>query len=155
LAVYRPSSVPGGDAVIMDEPAEPLNALYVQQLHVPPRFAYRALAAFRLLPLLSADWGTIHRARRARGIDAGRSPLRAVGLFGSAVYALLIAAIRRGARLALAMDSRGFDSRGPRTAARHQQVRAADWVLVLLVALVVGAANVLAVVLGTWHPLLG
>lgn len=126
----------------------------VQQLHVPARFAYGALAAFRLLPLLSAEWATIHRARRARGIDAGRSPFGALRLFGSAVYALLIAAIRRGTRLAMAMDSRGFDSRSPRSAARHQRVAGADWILVAGTAAVVGAASALAVLLGTWHPLL-
>jgi energy-coupling factor transport system permease protein len=127
----------------------------VQQLHVPARFAYGALAALRLLPLLSAEWATIHRARRARGIDAGGSALSAARLFVSAVYALLIAAIRHGTRLALAMDSRGFDSRGPRTTARIQRVRGADWALAGVVLAVAGGANALAVVLGTWHPLLG
>jgi energy-coupling factor transport system permease protein len=128
-----------------------------QQLRVPARFAYGALAAFRLLPLLSAEWSTIQRARRARGIDAGRSPLAplaAVALFASSVFALLVAAIRRGTRLAAAMDSRGFDSRRPRTAARRQAVRPADWALVLATAAVVGGADALAVLCGSWHPLL-
>lgn len=127
----------------------------VQQLRVPPRFAYGALAALRLLPLLSAEWDTIHRARRARGIDAGRSPVRKARLFASSLYALLVGAIRRGARLAMAMDSRGFDSHRPRTIARHQQVRMADWALLAVVAATVGAANGLAVMVGAWHPLLG
>jgi energy-coupling factor transport system permease protein len=127
----------------------------VQQLHVPARFAYGALAALRLLPILSSEWVTIRRARRARGIDPGRSPARAVQLFASAVYALLIAAIRRGARLALAMDSRGFSSGAPRTAARQQKVRAADWALVAGAVAMTTGANALAVVAGTWHPLLG
>jgi energy-coupling factor transport system permease protein len=127
----------------------------VQQLHVPARFAYGALAALRLLPLLTAEWTTIHRARRARGIDAGRSPVGAIRLFTSAVYALLVAAIRRGTRVAMAMDSRGFDSRSPRTAARQQHVRPSDRVLVASVAALVLAANLLAVAVGVWHPLLG
>jgi energy-coupling factor transport system permease protein len=125
----------------------------VQQLHVPSRVAYGALAGLRLLPLLASDWDVIHRARRARGIDAGRSPVGAIRLFASAVYALLVGAIRRATRLALAMDSRGFDSREPRTSARRQHVGAGDWVLVLAVVAVVAAANVVAVVAGTWHPL--
>lgn len=125
-----------------------------QQLRVPPRFAYGALAALRLLPLLSAEWDTIHRARRARGIDAGRSPLGAACLFASAVYALLIAAIRKATRLAMAMDSRGFDARGPRTVARRQRVGRADWLLLVATGTVVAGANLAAVLLGTWHPLL-
>jgi energy-coupling factor transport system permease protein len=127
----------------------------VQQLRVPARFAYGALAAFRLLPLLSDEWTTIQRARRARGIDTGRSPWGALRLFFSGVYALLIAAIRRGTRLAAAMDSRGFDSHGPRTAARRQHVGTRDWALLAAAAAVVGGANALSVVVGTWHPLLG
>lgn len=127
----------------------------VQQLHVPARFAYGALAGLRLLPLLGLEWHLIRRARRARGIDAGGSPWKAAALFFSAVYALLVAAVRRATRLAMAMDSRGFASRLPRTAARRQKVHAADWALVLATALVVAMANALAVLTGTWHALLG
>lgn len=127
----------------------------VQQLRVPARFAYGSLAALRLLPLLVSEWAIIRRARRARGLDAGRSPIGALRLFASSVFALLVAAIRRGTRLALAMDSRGFDSGGPRTAARRQTVSARDWALLGGTALVVGGANALAVLAGTWHPLLG
>jgi energy-coupling factor transporter transmembrane protein EcfT len=55
----------------------------------------------------------------------------------------------------MAMDSRGFDSRSPRTAARRQHVRPSDRVLVASVAALVLAANLLAVAVGVWHPLLG
>jgi energy-coupling factor transport system permease protein len=127
----------------------------VQQLHVPARFAYGSLAALRLLPLLSDEWVTIHRARRARGIDAGHSPIKLAQLFASAVFALLIGAIRRGTRLALAMDSRGFDSHAPRTIARLQEVHVADQVLMVGAIVLVISANVLAMVVGVWHPLLG
>lgn len=127
----------------------------VQQLKVPPRFAYGSLAALRLLPLLVSEWDMIHRARRARGIDAGWSPLKKLSLFASAVFALLVAAVRRAARLAMAMDSRGFASGRPRTMARRQLVHARDWALVAAVASVVALANVAAVLTGQWHPLLG
>lgn len=144
-----------GVVVFASTDAVDLADSLVQQLRVPPRFAYGALAGLRLLPLLSSEWTTIHRARRARGIDAGHSPLGAVRLFGSAIFGLLIAAIRRATRLAMAMDSRGFDSRQPRTIARQQSVKHADWILVLSALGIVAAANVSAVLVGTWHPLLG
>ena len=127
----------------------------VQQLRVPARLAYGSLAALRLLPLLGQEWVAIRRARRARGMDAGHSPLRAALLFMSAVYALLVSAIRRGTRLAMAMDSKGFDSGAPRTSARRQSVTPRDWLLAGAVTGVVAGANLLAVLLGTWHPLLG
>jgi energy-coupling factor transport system permease protein len=147
-------ALPGVLVFASTDPVDLSDSL-VQQLRVPARFAYGALAAFRLLPLLRQEWLTIRRARRARGIDAGRSPIGAARLFGSAVYSLLVAAIRRGTRLALAMDSRGFDSRSPRTAARRQVVGRVDWALFAAAVVVVGGANGLAVLVGTWHPLLG
>lgn len=126
----------------------------VQQVHVPARAAYGALAALRLLPMLASEWGTITRARRARGIDAGRSPLRVAKLFASGIFALLVSAIRTGTRLAAAMDARGFDSRSPRTCARRQSVSASDWTLVGVTTAVVLGANLAAVAAGAWHPLL-
>lgn len=145
-------ALPGVVAFAATDPVDLADALH-QQLRVPARFAYGSLAALRLVPLLSVEWQTIRRARRARGIDAGRSPFGAVALFASTVFGLLVAAIRRATRLAAAMESRGFDAGGPRTMARHQVVRAADWALVAASVLVVGGANALAVVVGTWHPL--
>lgn len=143
-----------GVVVFASTEAVDLADSLVQQLHVPARFAYGALAGLRLLPLLGLEWDLIRRARRARGIDAGGSPWKAAELFSSAVYALLVAAVRRATRLALAMDSRGFASRQPRSAARRQQVHGADWALVATTAAVVAGANALAVLTGTWHALL-
>lgn len=144
-----------GVLVFLTTDAVDLADSLVQQARCPARFAYGALAALRLLPLISDDWATIQRARRARGIDAGRSPVAKSRLFVSGVYALLVAAIRRAVRLAAAMDSRGFDSRRPRTCARRQSVTRRDWYLLAAAVVVVGGANALAAVAGTWHPLVG
>jgi energy-coupling factor transport system permease protein len=104
----------------------------IQQWRVPSRFAIGALAAFRLLPLLAAEWQMITMARRARGLDAGGNPLAAARLFASTMFALLVGAIRRGTRLATAMDARGFDSGIPRSIARPQRMTVTDWALVTL-----------------------
>ncbi len=146
-------ALPGLVAFAATDPVDLADSLH-QQLHVPGRFAYGSLAAVRLLPLLSVEWQTIRRARRARGIDAGRSPLGAAALLASGLFGLLVAAIRRATRLAAAMESRGFAVAGPRTVARRQVVRPADWALVAGALVMVGGANALAVALGTWHPLL-
>lgn len=131
-------AVPGILVLATTEPLDLADAL-VQRLHVPARFAYGALAALRLLPLLSADWAQIARARRARGVDAGRSPVAALRLFAGQVFAVLVAAIRRGVRLAGAMEARGFDSATPRTVARPQPMRAGDWALVAVAVVAVAA----------------
>ncbi|MDX6244163.1 MAG: energy-coupling factor transport system permease protein, partial [Frankiales bacterium] len=113
---------------------------------------YGTLAALRLMPLLSQEWDHIAMARRARGVDAGRSPVRFARLLGSQVFALLVVAIRRGTRLATAMDARGFDSGLPRSYARLQVVSGADVVLVLGSVLACAAALAVSVRTGTWQP---
>jgi energy-coupling factor transport system permease protein len=142
-------ALPGILVLASTDPMDLADAL-VQRLHVSPRFAYGALAALRLLPLLAADWHQIARARRARGIEAGRSPLGWVRLVASQVLAVLVAAIRRGVRLATAMEARGFDAGLPRTIARPQPMRAGDWALVLAAVAGVGLATAVAVAAGTW-----
>ncbi|MFI5911310.1 energy-coupling factor transporter transmembrane component T family protein [Dactylosporangium sp. NPDC051541] len=95
----------------------------VAHLRVSPRFAIGALAAFRLAPLLADEYRLIRLARRARGTRAG---------IGSSLFGLLVAAIRRGIRLATAMEARGFDRGGARTVARETRF---GWMDALVVAL--------------------
>ena len=141
-------------ATATTQPTDLADSL-VQQLRVSPRFAIGALAALRLLPIMATEWQTIAMARRARGVDAGRNPFVAVGLFGGQMLSLLVRAVRRGGRMALAMEARGFGALPCRSAARIQLMRPADWGL-LLGALVVGLGAVaVSVALGTWRPLLG
>jgi energy-coupling factor transport system permease protein len=145
-------ALPGVLVLASTDPVDLADSL-VQQLRVPAKFAYGTLAAVRLLPLLALEWQVIAMARRARGIDAGRSPLRAAALFASQVFGLLVVAIRRGTRLAAAMDARGFDSGIPRTVARVQRIDGAD-ILLLMAAIVVSLGAVqISVVAGTWRPL--
>jgi len=102
----------------------------IQHVKAPPRFAIGALAAFRLTGALTAEWRLIGMARRARGIDSGRNPLRWLQLFFGTAFGLLVGAIRRGTRLAQAMDARGFDAGVPRSVARPSPFGLADWALV-------------------------
>jgi energy-coupling factor transport system permease protein len=146
--------LPGILVVAATDPVDLADSL-VQQLHLPVKLAYGTLAALRLLPLLGEEWETLSLARRARGVDAGRDPVARLVLFAGLVLALLVAAVRRGIRLATAMDARGFDSGLPRTAARQQVVRPADVGLVLACAAVGVGAVLTSALLGTWRPLVG
>ena len=141
-------------ATATTQPTELADSL-VQQLRVSPRFAIGALAAFRLLPLLSQEWQTLAMARRARGVDAGRSPVAVVRLFAGQMLALLVGAIRRGTRMAQAMEARGFGAMPCRTVARVHVVRAADWAWIAAAVVLVALAIGVSVALGTWRPLLG
>ncbi|MFN2484103.1 MAG: energy-coupling factor transporter transmembrane protein EcfT [Candidatus Limnocylindria bacterium] len=136
------------------EPTELADAL-TQQLHLPARFAIGALAATRLVPLFRMEWEILGLARRARGIDAGRSPVAAVSLFGSRSHTLLTGAIRRGLRLAYAMDARGFGALPCRTSARDRAFGAADWLVLAGAAATGAAATAVSVAAGTWRFVLG
>ncbi len=70
-------------ATATSDPVDIADAL-VQQLRVSPRFAIGVLAALRLLPLLAREWQILGMARRARGVEAGRSPIAAIRLFAGA-----------------------------------------------------------------------
>lgn len=146
-------ALPGVLAVLTIDPVDLADAL-VRHLRVPPRFAYGALAALRLAPLMVAEWDVLGRARRARGLEAGRNPVAAARLFAGKVFALLVGAVRRGTRLAVAMDARGFDAHGPRTTARPTTLDGADALLVAASAAVTTTAVWLSVALGAWSPLL-
>jgi energy-coupling factor transport system permease protein len=122
-----------------------------QQLHLSPRFAIGALAAVRLLPMLADEWLTLSLARRARGVEAGRSPVAAARLFAGKMLSLLVAAIRRGTRLALAMEARGFGARSCRTWARPQHMRASDWALLGGALLAAAGATLVSLALGEWR----
>ena len=145
-------ALPGAVVVASTDPVDLADSL-VQQLRVPAKFAYGTLAALRLLPLLAEEWQVVAMARRARGMEAGRSPVRAARLFFSQVFGILVVAIRRGTRLATAMDARGFDSGLPRTAARRQRTGAAD-ILMAMTAVAISLAAVLSsAAFGVWRPL--
>ncbi len=140
-------------ATATSDPVDVADAL-VQQLRVSARFAVGVLAALRLIPLLAQEWQTLGMARRARGVDAGRSPLAALRLFAGTLMALLVGAIRRGSRMALAMEARGFGARACRSVARPQRMRAEDWGWIAGAVLLAAGAVAISLALGTWRPLL-
>jgi energy-coupling factor transport system permease protein len=147
-------AIPGMLVFTTTDPTDLADAL-IQNAKAPPRFAIGALAAFRMVPLLRTEWQTIAMARRARGVDAGRNPVARLRLFGSTAFALLVGAIRRGTRLATAMDARGFDAGAPRTVARRQQFARADVALVVVATALAATALAVSVAVGAFQPLIG
>jgi len=145
-------ALPGVLLVASTDPVRMADAL-TTHWRVSTRFAYGALAALRLVPLLIIELATIRLARRTRGVDAGRNPFVALRLLAGATFTLLVGAIRRGSRLATAMDARGFDSGIIRTNARGSVLRRRDWLYVAATLAVCGAATAISIAVGTWSPL--
>jgi energy-coupling factor transport system permease protein len=144
-------ALPGVLLVSSTDPVRLADALTVHW-RVSTRFAYGALAALRLAPLLVAELDAIRLARRTRGMEAGRNPVAALRLATGTAFALLVAAVRRASRLATAMDARGFDSGIPRSNARGSRLHPRDAWFVAGTALVCAVAVTLSVVSGAWAP---
>jgi energy-coupling factor transport system permease protein len=144
-------ALPGVLLVAATDPVRLADALTIHW-RVSTRFAFGALAALRLVPLLVAEFESVRLARRTRGVEAGRNPVAQARLLGGVAFSLLVGAVRRGSRLATAMDARGFDSGIRRTNARGSQLHARDAVFVTGAVLVCAVAVTLSVLTGAWNP---
>ncbi|MGB3481844.1 MAG: energy-coupling factor transporter transmembrane component T [Mycobacterium sp.] len=141
LAIALPSVV-----LFLDvQPTELADGLG-QVLRLPARFVIGALAGLRLVGLLRQDWQYLGYARRARGVaDHGR--LRRV--LGQA-FALLVFALRRGSKLATAMEARGFGAFPSRTWARTSTFGWRELALIAAGVGIAGAAVAVSISVGSW-----
>lgn len=114
-------ALPGVIVFLTTDPTDLADSL-IQHGRVSPRFAIGALASFRLVGMMRQEWEQISMARKARGL--GRSLSRTA-------FVLLVGAIRRGVRLAVAMDARGFSLDVKRSVARPQRFTYKDAALIL------------------------
>jgi len=122
-----------------------------QVVKLPSRFVLGALAALRLVGLFLDDWKSLELARRARGVgDTGR-----IRRLAGQAFALLVLSIRRGSKLATAMEARAFGAPVTRTWARESRFGAREWLLVGLGGLIGVAAIVTSVSTGHWNFIAG
>ena len=146
LAIALPSVV----LFITVDPTDLADGLG-QILRLPARFVLGALAGLRMVGLFLDDWRALELARRARGVaDRGR-----IRRFLGMAFALLVLSIRRGAKLATAMEARGFGAPGRRTWARESRFGTSEWILLAVGAAISGTAIAAAVATGAWNFILG
>jgi energy-coupling factor transport system permease protein len=117
-----------------------------QVLRLPARFVVGALAGLRLVGLLRQDWQYLGYARRARGVADHARVRRVLGQS----FALLVFAVRRGSKLATAMEARGFGAYPTRTWARPSPFRWREIALISAGVAIAAAAVSVAIVAGTW-----
>ena len=144
--------LPGVVLLATTDPTDLADALG-QVLRLPHRFVLAALAALRLVGLLTEEWRSLTLARRARGLGDGGVTGRLRTAFGQ-VFALLVLAIRRATVLATAMEARGFGLDAPRTWARPSRFGWRDGAVLAGGLLLAALATAAGVVAGTWHLLL-
>lgn len=104
----------------------------VQQLRVPYRIGYTALAAFRFVPRFGHELDVIRQAHRVRGAHGGRGPFAAIARWFGYIVPLMAGAIRHAERVALAMDARAFGAHPDRTERHLVPFRARDVVFIVL-----------------------
>ena len=102
----------------------------VQNLRVPYRIGYTALAALSFVRRFGHELEVIRAAQRVRGLDHGRGPVAAVRRTLAVAIPLLAGAIRHAERVALAMDARAFGAHPTRTERTLSRWRARDTVFV-------------------------
>lgn len=124
-----------------------LAAALAQIVHLPARFVLGVLAGTRTLGLFVDDWRAMTLARRARGVG-DRGALRR---FFSMAFVLLVFAVRRGTKLAMAMEARGFGADATRTWMRRSTLARRDLVAVLGALALIGIALGVAVAAGTFR----
>lgn len=146
LAIALPSVV----LFVTVDPTDLADGL-AQILRLPARFVLGALAGLRMVGLFLDDWRALELARRARGVaDRGR-----IRRFAGMAFALLVLSIRRGSKLATAMEARGFGAPGRRTWARESHFGAGDIALLAVGAAISAVAVLAAVLTGAWNFILG
>nr|WP_306428958.1 energy-coupling factor transporter transmembrane component T [Corynebacterium sp. 76QC2CO] len=124
-----------------------LGDALAQILKLPSRFVIAAVASTRLISLFQRDWQSLARARRARGIaDQGR-----IKNAFSMAFGLLVLALRRGSKLATAMEARGFGRFSTRTFARSSSFAAVDYALIAGCAAISTTALTTAVLTGSFR----
>lgn len=119
----------------------------VQQLRVPYRVGYTALAAYRFVPRFGYELATIRAAHRVRGNVGGRGPLARLTRGRRYIVPLLAGGIRHAERVALAMDARAFGAHPTRTERHRVPFRARDTVFIVLF---IAASAAIAVFLFPW-----
>ena len=120
-----------------------------QLLRLPARFVLGGLAGLRLVGLFVDDWRALTLARRARGVAESGALRRFLGQS----FSLFVLSIRRGSKLATAMEARGFGASVARTWARPSVFRGRDWATLVVALAVAGTAAAVAIAVGSWNVL--
>lgn len=105
----------------------------VQQFRLNYRLGYAVLVAYRLLPVLQSELLGIQAAQQVRGVKERGGPVGRLRRLRGYALPLLVGAVRRAERIAVAMDSRAFGAYPDRTYLRSLSMGTGDRVFVICV----------------------
>lgn len=120
----------------------------LRSLGIPYAFCFALGTALRLFPTFLGATSTVRQAQAARGHDVGRGgPVERLRSYIPLLIPVFMTAIRDVQTQAMALEARGFDTRGERTFYNRRSFAATDWV--------VTAVGVVLTVGSLWLSLLG
>lgn len=123
-----------------------------QNARLSARVTYAILGGYRMLQEMPREWATIRHAHAVRADlrDGGRPPRGPRHLAG-VIFTLLVVSVRKGERMAQALESRGLGLE-PRTTWRPVRITRADWLLtgtvLVVLALVLATSAILGILVG-------
>lgn len=109
----------------------------VQNMKIPYRIAYGTLVAYRMIPLLSDEFSQIQASQKIRGILPKKNIKSKIEFFFKQAITLMVGAIRRSDRLALAMDSKAFGAFKKRSFYRPKKIKFKDVVFLITTVFVI------------------
>lgn len=113
----------------------------LRSLGFPYAFCFALGTALRLFPTLLGATSTVRQAQAARGHEVGRGgPIERLRSYVPLLVPVLMSAVRDVQTQSMALEARGFDTRGERTFYDRQTFSGADWATALFgLALTVGS----------------
>lgn len=118
-----------------------MTALY--RLHVSVPFAMVVGITLRLIPQLKAEHAIIVEAQRSRAVEFETGGLVSrMRKHTAYIIPLVLRTLKITSDLSLALETRAFDPYAPRTFSEELGFRAADWILLTLMALTFAASIV-------------
>ncbi|MCX8073950.1 MAG: energy-coupling factor transporter transmembrane protein EcfT [Candidatus Binatia bacterium] len=91
----------------------------LRMVGVPAKLGFTFTLAFRLVPVFVDAAVSVVQAQRCRGFDFDRgSWLQRIARYVPVIVPVFIGALRRADLMAMALEARGFQRRGPRTSFR-------------------------------------
>lgn len=100
----------------------------MRSLGLPYAFCFAVGTALRLFPTFLGSANTVRQAQAARGhAVGGGNPFETLRSYVPLLIPVFMTAIRNVQTQAMALEARGFDTRGERTFYNRQPFRPADW----------------------------
>lgn len=114
----------------------------LEHIGFSPRFGYMISSVFQIIPQMLGTMNTIMDAQRSRGMETEGKLMVRIKAFIPLISPVVTSSLINTRERAIALEVRGFDSRGKKTFLTDNKLKGSDKVLIIMLALMTGAAVV-------------